>query len=759
MRVWPGRAYPLGATWDGAGVNFALFSEHATKVELCLFEGADAVKEAQRINVTEQDDQVWHVYLPDVQPGQLYGYRVHGPYEPAKGHRFNPNKIVLDPYAKAIGRSLKWDDSLFGYKIGDKTPDLSLDERDNAAVAPLAAVVDPAFTWGDDRPPRHAWHNTLIYELHVKGFSKRLPGVPENIQGTYAALASDAAISHLKELHVTAVELMPVHHFVNDRHLGEAGRTNYWGYNTLAFLALEPRYAGDVGPREAVAQFKMTVRALHAASIEVILDVVYNHTGEGSQLGPTLSLRGIDNAAYYRLSPDNPRYYMDFSGCGNALNMQHPRVLQLIMDSLRYWVQEMHVDGFRFDLASTLARELFEVNKLGAFFDIIHQDPILSQVKLIAEPWDVGPGGYQVGNFPVLWTEWNGKYRDCVRRFWKGDGGTASEFATRLTGSSDLYAWGGRLPHASINFITCHDGFTLQDLVSYNGKHNEANGENNRDGMNDNYSWNCGAEGPTKDTAIRALRARQLRNFMATLLLSQGVPMLSSGDELSRTQNGNNNTYCHDSELTWLRWDLDEEQKKFLEFVKSVTRLWHEQPVFQRRRFFQGRAIRGSDIKDISWILPNGREMTEETWHAPAIKSLGLQLAGDLIGNVDERGQPVVGDTMLLLLNAHDDPVPFQLPATKPGQAWERLFDTFEAESPVQDFDNIKPYALRGRSMVVFCLHEATAPTPGAEIAGKSLQVSMAQGQQQSPPTPTQLTVGNAGVQPVSEPVSTPATK
>src|SRR5262245_8469606 len=494
MRVSPGKPYPLGATWDGAGVNFALFAEHASKVELCLFDSAEAKAQSQAVEMPERTDQVWHVSLPDVQPEQLYGYRVHGPYAPEQGHRFNPAKVVLDPYAKAIGRELRWDDSLFGYKVGGPEADLARDDRDNAAFAPLASVVDPAFTWGDDRPPRTPWHQTLIYEVHVKGFSARHPDIPEKLRGTYAALASESAIRHLQDLNVTAVELMPVHHFVNDRHLVERGLTNFWGYNTLAFFAPEPRYAGAVSPRETVQQFKMMVRALHAAGIEVILDVVYNHTGEGSHLGPTLSLRGVDNAAYYRLSEDL-RYYMDFTGCGNSLNMNHPHVLQLVMDSLRYWVLEMHVDGFRFDLASTLARELFEVNKLASFFDIIHQDPVLSQVKLIAEPWDVGPGGYQVGNFPVLWTEWNGKYRDVVRRFWKGDGGTVTEFATRLSGSSDLYAWGGRKPYASINFVTCHDGFTLHDLVSYNGKHNEANGEGNRDGCDSNDSWNCGAEG------------------------------------------------------------------------------------------------------------------------------------------------------------------------------------------------------------------------------------------------------------------------
>ncbi len=548
MRIWPGRPYPLGATWDGAGVNFALFSEHATKVALCLFDSADAPKESVRLVLPEHTDQVWHAYLPDVLPEQLYGYRVHGPYEPAKGHRFNPNKILLDPYAKAIGRDLRWDDSLFGYTIGDAEADLSRDQRDNAAIAPLAVVVDTAFTWGDDRAPRTPWHKTLIYEVHVKGFSKLNVEVPEKLRGTYAGLAAEASIQHLLSLGVTAVELLPVHHHVDERHLVEKGRCNYWGYNTLAFLAPDLRYTPDQDARQSVQQFKMMVRALHAAGIEVILDVVYNHTAEGNQLGPTLSMRGIDNASYYRLAPEDPRYYMDFTGCGNTLNMQHPRVLQLIMDSLRYWVLEMHVDGFRFDLASTLARELYEVNKLGAFFDIIHQDPILSQVKLIAEPWDVGPGGYQVGNFPVGWTEWNGKYRDVVRKFWKGDGGTASEFATRLSGSSDLYQQSGRAPYASINFITCHDGFTLQDLVSYNEKHNEANGEDNKDGANDNNSWNCVVEGPVDDVSggspsgvphgsppsgdpgVNVLRARQKRNLIATLLLSEGVPMLCGGE-------------------------------------------------------------------------------------------------------------------------------------------------------------------------------------------------------------------------------------
>jgi glycogen operon protein len=702
MRVWPGRSYPLGATWDGAGVNFALFSEHATKVELCLFDGPDATTESQRITLPEHTDQVWHCYLPDVQPDQIYGYRVHGPQEPTKGHRFNPHKVLLDPYAKAIGRETRWDDSLFGYKIGDPQADLAFDERDSGAFAPLAAVIDPAFTWGDDRPPRTAWHKTLIYEAHVKGLTNRHPDVPEKLRGTYAGVASEAIIQHLLGLGVTAVELMPVHHHLEDRHLLERKLANYWGYNTLAFFAPEPSYATGHSPRESVHQFKMMVRGLHAAGIEVILDVVYNHTGEGNQLGPTLSMRGVDNASYYRASPKDPRYYMDFTGCGNTLNMQHPRVLQLVMDSLRHWVLEMHVDGFRFDLASTLARELFAVNKLGAFFDIIHQDPILSQVKLIAEPWDVGEGGYQVGNFPVLWTEWNGKYRDCVRKFWKGDGGTASEFATRLSGSSDLYEQSGRLPYASINFITCHDGFTLHDLVSYDGKHNEANGEGNNDGANDNHSWNCGAEGPTEDAGILALRARQKRNLIATLFLSEGVPMLCGGDELGHTQNGNNNAYCQDNELTWLDWELTPEQQDFLAFVRTVTRVWREQPVLHRRKFFQGRGIRGSDIKDISWLEPSGKEMPDEAWSVGFVRSLGVRLAGDLIGDVDERGERIVGDTLLLLLNAHHEPIKFTLPLHQDQQHWELLFDTAKPGCEVAIRRGEDEHILEGRSMAVY---------------------------------------------------------
>jgi isoamylase len=701
MRIWPGRAYPLGATWDGAGVNFALFSENASKVELCLFADPNATTECQRITLTEHENQVWHCYLPDILPGQLYGYRVHGPYEPTKGHRFNPHKIVLDPYAKIIGRELKWDDALFGYKVGDPTGDLSLDERDSAAFAPLAMVLDTAFTWGDDRPPRTPWQRTMIYELHIKGFTQLNENVPEELRGSYAGVASEAAIEHLSSLGVTAVELMPVHFHVDERHLVERKLTNYWGYNTLGFFSPDLRFAARQAPQASVQEFKVMVRSLHTAGIEVILDVVYNHTAEGNQMGPTLSWRGIDNAAYYRVSPQDPRYYMDFTGCGNTLNMQHPRVLQLIMDSLRYWVLEMHVDGFRFDLASTLARELFEVNKLGGFFDIIHQDPVLSQVKLIAEPWDVGAGGYQVGNFPILWTEWNGKYRDCVRRFWKGDGSTAGELATRLSGSSDLYQRDGRSPHASIDFVICHDGFTLQDLVSYNDKHNEANGENNQDGANDNNSWNCGAEGATDDPAILALREHQKRNLMATLLLSQGVPMICSGDELSHTQKGNNNAYCQDNEITWMNWKLDDRQKAFLEFVQMLVRVREENPVFRRRRFFQGRAIRGTDLKDLNWFSPSGNEMSDSDWNAGFVKCLGMRLAGDQIGDVDEKGEPILGDTLLLLLNAHHEAIPFMLPTTKSEHHWERVFDT-AAESPTELIaEGAEPYQLQGRSFAL----------------------------------------------------------
>ena len=643
---------------------------------------------------------VWHAFLPDARPNQLYGYRVHGPYEPAQGHRFNPNKLVMDPYARSVARTINWADELFGYRVGAEDADLSFDTRDSAAHAPLAAVVDSAFTWGDDRPLRTPWHNTVIYELHVRGFTMTHPAIPEHLRGTYEGLTTDAALKHLTDLGVTAVELMPVHHHARDRHLEERGLTNYWGYNSYGYFAPERRFAASRTASGAVREFKRMVRALHAAGLEVILDVVYNHTAEGNHLGPTLSLKGIDNASYYRLVENDPRYYMDFTGCGNTLNMQSPQVLQLIMDSLRYWVQEMHVDGFRFDLASALARELYDVDRLASFFDIIHQDPALSQVKLIAEPWDLGEGGYQVGNFPVLWTEWNGKYRDTVRRFWRGDGGTVSELATRLSGSNDLYAHSGRKPYASINFVTAHDGFTLADLVSYNEKHNEANGEDNRDGDNNNMSWNCGIEGPTDDPEVLALRQRQVRNFLATLLLSQGVPMLSHGDELGRTQQGNNNAYCQDNELTWINWDLTEEQRELCEFARQLVHLRLTEPVLRRRKYFQGRSIRGG--QDVAWLAPDGCEMADAAWTADFVRSLGMLLSGDGIQEVDERGEPITGDTLLILLNAHDDQVSFTLPPLDDRHSWRRLFDTIDARTPMVDCRAGEPYPLRGRCVAVF---------------------------------------------------------
>ena len=681
LRVWPGSPHPLGATWDGVGVNFAIFSEHATRVELCLFDSPEAEVESLTISLPEQTDMVWHGYLPDIHPGQLYGYRVHGPYAPQAGHRFNPHKLVLDPYAKVIGRSTCWNDSLFGYRVA--APDDAIpDDRDSAPYAPLAAVVDDAFTWGNDTPLRTPWRETVIYELHVKGFTKLHPHVPESIRGTYLGLASEAAIRHLTSLGVTAVELMPVHHHNDEGHLIQNGLRNYWGYNTLSYFAPDAGYAVSSSPLEAVREFKVMVRALHAAGLEVILDVVYNHTAEGNHLGPTLSLRGIDNSSYYRLLPNNPRYYQDFTGTGNTLNMRSPRVLQLIMDSLRYWVQEMHVDGFRFDLASALARELHAVDKLGAFFDIIHQDPVISQVKLIAEPWDLGEGGYQVGNFPPKWTEWNGKYRDSVRRFWRGDKGSVSELATRLSGSSDLYEQSGRRPYASINFVTAHDGFTLTDLVSYNHKHNEANGEGNRDGNNDNRSWNCGAEGPTSDPAIMELRARQARNFLVTLFLSQGVPMLAAGDEMGRTQRGNNNAYCQDNDISWVDWGLADTERDLLQFTRMLSALRREHPVFRRRRFFRGDPATGpGEAGDIMWLTPGGEEMTQSDWAAGYAKSLAVYLNGEAISERDPRGERVSDDRFLLLFNAHSEPITFMLPDANLSAGWEVVVDSSNPEN------------------------------------------------------------------------------
>jgi glycogen operon protein len=698
MAMWPGRPYPLGATWDGEGVNFGLFSEHAERVELCLFDPKGR-RQLERIALREQTDQVWHCYLPDARPGLLYGYRVSGPYEPQRGMRFNPHKLLLDPYARSITGTLRWTDAHFGYRVGGKREDLVPDERDSAFGMPKSQVVDSAFTWGDDRRPNTAWNDTVIYELHVKGFTVNHPGVPPQLRGKYAALGTPAVLEHLRWLGVTAVELMPIHAFVDDHHLVKKRLSNYWGYNTIGFFAPDTRYSAD----GSLAEFKTMVKTLHSAGIEVILDVVYNHTGEGGRLGPTLSFRGIDNAAYYRLVADNPREYMDYTGTGNTLNMMHPRVLQLIMDSLRYWVLEMHVDGFRFDLAAALARELHEVNRLAAFFDIIHQDPVLSQVKLIAEPWDLGEGGYQVGNFPVGWTEWNGKYRDVVRSVWKGEGGLIGELAYRITGSSDLYARSGRRPYASINFVTSHDGFTLEDLVSYNEKHNEANGEDNRDGDSNNHSWNCGVEGPTDDPAILALRAQQKRNLLATLFLSQGVPMLLAGDELGRTQRGNNNAYCQDNEISWIDWSLRDKHGQLIAFVQRLTELRRTHPLLRRRSFFQGRRIIGPEIKDIVWLNPDGREMTDEEWGQSFVRCLGVYLAGQAIDEQNERGQPLVDDDLLILINAHHEPIPFTLPGVQEPARWQAVVDT-NGESglaPEASYGGGEIYPLQGRSVAL----------------------------------------------------------
>jgi len=663
----------------GNGVNFALFSEAATSVELCLFDSIEATEENIRIPVTEHTDQVWHVFLPDVRPGQLYGFRVSGPYDPERGLRFNSSKLLLDPYAKAIAGEVNWSDEMFGYVVGGEDEDLTQDFRDDAWGVPKSVVIDSTFDWHGDKKLGVPLHNSVIYEVHVKGFTKLCPDVPEELRGTYAGLGSAAAIDYLKKLGVTAVELLPVQAHIDDKLLIDRGLTNYWGYNTIGFFAPHADYSSSGQLGEQIPEFKSMVRNLHAAGIEVILDVVYNHTAEGNHLGPTLCFRGIDNIAYYRLHPDNPRFYLDFTGTGNTFNLLHPRSLQLVMDSLRYWVLDMHVDGFRFDLASTLARDDEGVNKLHAFFEIIHQDPVLSQVKLIAEPWDVGEGGYQVGNFPVLWAEWNGKYRDTMRSFWKGDEGRIGEMAYRLTGSPDLYQHSGRRPYASINFVTAHDGFTLNDLVSYNEKHNELNGDNNTDGDNNNQSWNCGAEGPTDDPEISELRERQCRNFLTTLFLSQGVPMLPGGDERGRTQNGNNNAYCQDNEISWLNWERDEKQTQLLEFTRKLIQLRRDHPVFRRPKFFQGRRIRGSEIRDVMWFNPGGSEMSEEEWASPFVRCLGMLLSGDTMDVLNFEGEPIRDDTFLLLINAHYEPIPFVLPGQEHIE-WQLILDTMEAD-------------------------------------------------------------------------------
>ena len=673
--VLPGKSYPLGATWDGTGVNFAIYSERAERVELCLFNERDA-PEAERIEFRERTAHVWHGYLPTVAPGQLYGYRVYGPYDPEQGLRFNPSKLLIDPYATAIAGKVDWNAPIFPYVLGDPKEDLARDHVDSAPGMPKCVVVSPYFDWEQDRSPKTPLSDSIIYELHVKGFTQQHPDVPEPLRGSYAGLASKASITYLKKLGVTAVELMPVHDFLDDKNLIDRGLTNYWGYNTTNFFAPDARYSssGDTGGQ--VAEFKNMVKALHREGIEVILDVVYNHTSEGNHMGPMLSFRGVDNSTYYRLVQDNPRYCMDYTGTGNSLNVRHPQVLKLIMDSLRYWVLEMHVDGFRFDLAAALARELHDVDRLSAFFDVIHQDPVISQVKLIAEPWDVGEGGYQVGRFPVLWAEWNGKYRDTVRRYWKSDDGQLSDLAYRLTGSSDLYERDGRRPSASINFITAHDGFTLHDLVSYNEKHNEANGESNNDGANDNHSSNFGAEGPTDDPGIIEMRERQKRSFLATLLLSQGVPMICGGDEIDRDQHGNNNAYCQDNELTWYDWNLDERRRSLLEFTRKLIQVRTAHPNLHRRKFYQDRSIRHSDVKDIVWIRPDGQEMTDEEWTSGWVRCLGVMLNGETLDHVDEKGERIKDDTFLIMLNCHDEPIKFFMPAGPQEASWEVVVDT-----------------------------------------------------------------------------------
>ena len=694
MQIWPGQPYPLGATFDGVGTNFSVFSEVAERVELSLFDEDD--KET-RIDLPEMTALCWHGYVPDVHPGQRYGFRVHGPWDPQQGHWCNPNKLLSDPYAKALDGQWDWNEAIFPYLFGE--PETSRNDQDSAPYVPKSIVVNPYFDWGHDRRPNTPWHRTVVYETHVKGFTRCHPGIPQDIRGTYAGMAHPAAVKYLQRLGITAIELLPVHQFVQDSTLHDKGLRNYWGYNSIAYLAPHNEYSHQRGRHGSqVQEFKQLVKTMHEAGIEVILDVVYNHTAEGNHLGPMLSFKGIDNAAYYRLVADKRRYYMDNTGTGNTLNMRHPHVLQLIMDSLRYWVLEMHVDGFRFDLAATLARELHDVDRLSAFFDLIQQDPVVSQVKLIAEPWDIGEGGYQVGNFPPLWSEWNGKYRDTVRDFWRGTDQTMAEFAYRFTGSSDLYQGTARKPHASINFITAHDGFTLRDLVSYNEKHNEANGEDNRDGESHNRSWNCGAEGPTDDPEVNALRSRQQRNFMATLLLSQGVPMLLGGDEIGRTQRGNNNAYCQDDEISWYDWA--QADQSLLQFTRSLLRLRQRHPVFCRRRWFQGRPIHGSGVSDIGWFTPGGTEMSEEDWRAGFAKSLGVFLNGDAIPTPNERGERVVDQSFYMMFNAHHEPLTFTLPEAKWGTRWTQLLNTHEQGELLSE-DKLGPELLAGGELTV----------------------------------------------------------
>ncbi|WP_207424252.1 glycogen debranching protein GlgX [Desertivirga brevis] len=702
--IYPGSPYPLGATWDGKGVNFSIYAENATGVDLCLFDSNDDSKESERIKIQERTHHVWHVYIPDMQPGQLYGYRVHGPYEPTEGHRFNANKLLIDPYAKAIAGTVQWHDALFPYEMGHPDEDLSFSKTDSAPYIPKSVVIDPNFDWEGDVAPKIPYHKSIIYEAHVKGFTQMHPDIPEEIKGSYAAIAHPVTIKYLKKLGITAIELLPVHQFVRDRYLFEKDLTNYWGYNTIGFFAPDVRYSSSGSHGQQVIEFKNMVKELHKAGIEVILDVVYNHTAEGNQMGPSLSFRGIDNASYYRLVEDNKRYYMDYTGCGNTLNANLPNVLRLIMDSLRYWILEMHVDGFRFDLASTLARELHEVRRLSAFFDIIHQDPVISQVKLIAEPWDIGEGGYQVGKFPPGWAEWNGMYRDCIRDYWRGEESVLGEFAERFTGSSDLYKDDYRKPTASINFITAHDGFTLHDLVSYNEKHNEANGEDNNDGDSHNRSWNCGVEGPTDDPEIIELRNKQKRNFLTTMFISQGVPMLVAGDEAGRSQGGNNNAYCQDNEISWINWaDADND---LLEFTSKLIHFRRHHPVFRRRRWFKGQPIKGVGVEDINWFLPDGSEMPDEAWGDNFAKSIGVFLNGKGIRTVGPKGEPVLDDHFFVIFNAHYEPIEYALPTKRYGKEWIKVIDTHSGyindSREGEVFAPKETVMVEGRSVMVF---------------------------------------------------------
>jgi len=669
--IYPGKAFPLGSTYDGKGVNFSIYSEHAEEVELCLFENLDSKTEFVKIKLKEREHHIWHIYVADLKPGQLYGYRVNGPYDPADGKRFNPNKLLLDPYAKAISGAIDWHDSVFAYKIGDD--DLRLNGTDSAPYVPRSVVIDPQFDWENVQQPKIPYDRSVIYEVHVKEFTKLNPDVPEELRGTYAGLAHPATIDYFKRLGITAIELMPVHHFVADRHLVEKGLTNFWGYNTIGFFAPDVRYSSSGVKGEQVTEFKNMVKELHKAGIEVILDVVYNHTAEGNHMGPTLSFKGIDNEAYYRLTEDK-RYYMDYTGTGNTLNAYLPGVLRLIMDSLRYWITEMQVDGFRFDLAATLARELHDVNRLSSFFEIIYQDPLISQVKLIAEPWDIGEGGYQVGKFPPGWAEWNGKYRDCMRDYWRGGDSMLTEFAERFTGSADLYQSDYRFPTASINFITAHDGFTLNDLVSYNEKHNEANGEDNKDGDQENHSWNCGAEGPTEDAAINKLREQQKRNLLTTLLLSQGVPMILSGDEISRTKNGNNNTYCQDNEISWIDWKKAD--TRLLEFTRQLIHWRRNHPVFCRRRWFRGHLIKEINLKDIEWFLPDGKEIKDDNYTKDVARSLGIYLNGADLDMTGPRGEKITDDNFYVIFNCTAGPVQYKLPPANYAESWKEVINT-----------------------------------------------------------------------------------